>query len=51
VDGSKAKLFFREKNGQLASCVLVKDVAVVLASLHEGHGHFANSITLGPAYG
>jgi len=49
VDGSEARLFFRENNGELASCVLENDVPVVLASLHEGHGYFTNGITLGRA--
>jgi len=39
VDGTEVKHFFREKNGELASCVLEKDVSGVLTSLHEGHGH------------
>ena len=51
VDGREAKLFFREKNGELASCLLENNVPAVLASLHEGHGYFANGITLGRAYG
>ena len=50
VDGTEVKHFFREKNGELASCVLEKDVSGVLTSLHEGHGHFANGITLERAY-
>ena len=51
VDGNQPKLFFREKNGELASCVLEGDIERVLATLHEGHGHFATTITLGRAHG
>ena len=47
MNGSEAKLLFREKNGELVSCVLEKDVPAVLGGLHEGHGHFANGITRG----
>jgi len=51
VDGAEPKLFFRERNGELASCVLEQEVPKVLADLHQGHGHFANGITLGLAHG
>ena len=51
VDSMEPRLFFREKNGELASCVLEKDTAKVLTSLHEEHGHFATRITLGRAHG
>ena len=51
VDGVEPKLFYRERNGELASCVLEEDIEKVLTNLHEGHGHFAIGITLGRAYG
>lgn len=51
VDGRDPKIFYREKNGELASCVLEEDVTKVLHNLHEGHGHFATRITLGRAHG
>jgi len=51
VDGEDPKLFFREKNGELASCVLEEDVSKVLQDLHAGHGHYASRITLGQGNG
>ena len=51
IDGREPGLFFREKNGELASCILEKDVRKVHNDLHEGHGYFASRITLGPAHG
>ena len=51
IDGREPGLFFREKNGELASCILEKHVRKVLNDLQEGHGHFASRITLGHAYG
>jgi len=51
VDGTEPKLFFREKNGELATCILENEVQEVLNQLHEGHGHFAAKITLGRAHG
>ena len=51
VDGSEPKLFFREKNGELATCILENDIKKTLISLHEGHGHFATGVTLGRAHG
>ena len=47
VDGVDPKLFYREKNGELAICVLEENVPKVLRDLHEGHGYFAARITLG----
>lgn len=41
VDGAEPKLFFWEKNGELATCVLEGGVKDALKWLHEGHGHFA----------
>jgi len=51
VDGVDPKLFYREKNGELATCVLEADIPKVLRELHEGHGHFAARIRLGRAHG
>jgi len=45
VEGTERKLFYREKNSELASCILETDVKKVLADLHEGHGHLAVNIT------
>lgn len=47
IDGAEPRLFYRERNGELASCVLEEDIGKVLTSLHEGHGNFAVGITLG----
>ena len=51
VDGAEPRLFFRERNGELASCIKEEDVVRTLRNLHEGHGHFAVGITLGRAHG
>ena len=51
VEAAKPKLFFREENGKLASCILEIDVKRTLADLHQGHGHFASSRTLARAHG
>lgn len=51
VDGAEPRLFFREKNGELATCILEGEVKATLNQLHEGHGHFAARITLGRAHG
>ena len=51
VEATEPKLFYREKNGELASCILETDVRKVLADLHEGHGHFAVNITRSHAHG
>jgi len=51
VDRRDPKIFYREKNGELTSCVLEEDVTKVLHNLHEGHGHFATQITLRRAHG
>ena len=51
VEAVEPKLFFQEKNGELASCILEADVKRTLENLHEGHGHFASSVTLARAHG
>ena len=47
VEGGETKLFWKEKDGQLALCILEGDVGRVLGDLHDGHGHFAAGITGG----
>jgi len=51
VDEAEPRLFFRKKNGELATWILEGEVTAVLTQLHEGHGHFAGRITLGRAHG
>ena len=51
VDGNQPRPFFDEKNTDLASCVREGGLKRVDATLGEGHGHFAMSITLGQAHG
>src|SRR5205807_9488963 len=51
VEGSEMGLFYREKDGQLARCMLKGEVKRVLHVLHEEHGHFAAGVTKGRAYG
>jgi len=51
VEAAEPRLVFREKDGELATWVLEEDVVRRLANLHEGHGHFANNITLARAHG
>ena len=51
VDGAEPRLFFREKNRELATWILEGEVTAVLTQLHEGQGHFAGRITLGRAHG
>ena len=51
VEGREVKLLWKEKDGQLALCVLEEDVERVLADLHDGHGHFAAGLTGGRAHG
>ena len=51
VDGGEARLVWKERDGQLALCVLEEEVERVLADLHDGHGHFAAGVTGGRAHG
>ena len=51
VEGMEGRLIWREKDGQLAVCVLEEDVGKVLRRLHDGHVHFAAGITQGRAHG
>ena len=50
VDAEELKLFFRGKNGELATCILEDDVGSVMTRLHEGHVNFGAGITLGRAH-
>src|SRR5205085_6848324 len=45
------RLFFREKDGRLATCVLEDQVEKVLMEAHDAHGHFAHGITAGRLHG
>ena len=51
VDEVDPKLFYTERNGELASCILEADIPKVLRELYEGHGHFATRIALSLAHG
>ena len=51
VEGGETKLFWKEKDRQLALCILEGDVGKVLGDLHDGNGHFAAGITGGRAHG
>ena len=51
VEGREPRLYWKERDGQLALCVLEGEVEKVLRDLHDGHGHFATGITAGRAHG
>jgi transposase InsO family protein len=51
LEGQEARLAWKERDGQLAFCVLEEEVERVLWELHEGHGHFAAGLTAGRAHG
>jgi len=51
VDVEEPKLFFQEKNVEVASSILEDDVESVLTGLHDRHRHFAAGITLGIPHG
>jgi transposase InsO family protein len=42
----EGRLYYRERNGVLAPCVMEEDVDEVLASAHDLHGHFSIGITM-----
>lgn len=44
-------LFWKERDGCLAKCVLPHEVDGVLMDLHDCHGHFAGGLTVGRAIG
>lgn len=45
------RLFFRERDGSLAACVVEEEVCEVLRNAHDAHGHFAQGITSGRLIG
>lgn len=45
------ELFWKERDGCLAKCVLKEEVEKVLEALHDSHGHFAGGLTIGRAIG
>lgn len=49
--GNEARLVWKERDGQLALCVLEEEVERVLEDLHDGHGHFAAGVTGGRSHG
>jgi hypothetical protein len=51
TEASQARLFYKERSGRLAVCVLEPEIPKVLHSLHNIHGHFATGVTIGRAYG
>jgi hypothetical protein len=48
---SESRLFYREKNGELATCITEADVVPALGRLHDNHGHFSHGITTNNAVG
>jgi hypothetical protein len=51
MDTAEARLFYRERNGELAGCVVEGEVAATLGRIHDNHGHFAHGITTNNAVG
>jgi hypothetical protein len=51
AEAAQARLFYKERSGRLAVCVLESELPKVLHSLHDVHGHFATGVTIGRAYG
>jgi hypothetical protein len=51
AEAAQARLFYKERSGRLAVCVLEAEIPKVLHSLHDVHGHFATGVTIGRAYG
>jgi hypothetical protein len=51
IEASEARLFYREKNGKLAGCVVETEVAATLEWIHDNHGHFVHGITTNNAVG
>lgn len=45
------ELFWRERDGSLAKCILEEEVEEVIRGLHDSHGHFAGGLTVGRAIG
>jgi hypothetical protein len=48
---SEVRLFYREKNGELATCITEADVVSALGRMHDNHGHFSHGITTNNAVG
>lgn len=44
-------LFWKERDGSLAKCILEDEVDFALRNVHDVHGHFAGGISVGPAIG
>jgi hypothetical protein len=51
IDTTEAWLFYRERSGELAECVVEGEVALALGRIHDNHGHFAHGITTSNAVG
>jgi len=45
------QLYYRERNGNLSTCLKAKEVMPVLHQLHDMHGHFAAGLVLKRAIG
>ena len=41
------RLFFLERDGRMAACILEEQIDKALAEAHDAHGHFAHGITAG----
>ena len=48
---NSGRLFFKERDGSLAGCVVESEVGEVLRCMHDAHGHFAQGITAGRLFG
>ena len=48
---NSGRLFYRERDGSLAGCVVEEEVPLVLRNAHDAHGHFAQGITSGRLFG
>lgn len=48
---NSGRLFYRERDGSLAGCVVEEEVELILRNAHDAHGHFAQGITSGRIYG
>lgn len=45
------KLFYLEKDGKMATCILEGQIDKALADAHDTHGHFTHGITAGRLHG
>ena len=48
---NSGRLFYRERDGSLAGCVVEEEVELVLRNAHDARGHFVQGITFGRIYG